>query len=261
MVFSSDDAFTFPVGTAMVKHFELATAEDVMSRIETRVLLHQRDGWHGYTYAWNTEGTDADLVPDAGADLVITVNEAGATRQQTWRLPSRSQCVSCHTAAAGRVLGVVARQLNRDFAFPLRVDNQLRTWNHIGLFTTDIGGAAQYDAMRDPHDATASLDDRARAYIDSNCAMCHRPAGGTPVDLDLRWATASASMQLFGVPAVTPVPGHAGMRAVVGDPGASDLWLRIDRRDAFGMPPLLSSLVDEQAVLLLADWITLGPQR
>lgn len=261
MVFTADDAFTFPIGTALVQHFELATAPAVITRIETRVLLHQIDGWHGYTYRWNAAGSDADLVPDAGASIVLTVSDAGGTRQQTWLLPSRTECLSCHGAAAGRVLGVVARQLNRDFAFPLRVDNQLRTWNHIGLFTTDIGAATSYAAMRDPHDATASVDDRARSYLDSNCATCHRPAGPTPVDLDLRWATAGASMQLFGVAAATPVPGGSGLRAILGNAAGSDLWLRVDRRDLFGMPPLASTLVDEQAVQLLGDWIALGPAR
>jgi uncharacterized repeat protein (TIGR03806 family) len=257
MVFTADDAFTFPTGTALVKHFELATAPGVTTRVETRVLLHQTDGWRGYTYRWNVAGTDADLVAAAGENLVLTVNGS----PQTWRLPSRAECVTCHTAAAGRVLGIVARQVNRDFAFPLRVDNQLRTWNHLGLFTTDIGAAGAYVAMRDPLDVTANADDRARAYLDTNCAMCHRPAGPTPVDLDLRYATAGSAMQLFGIAAAAPVPGGGGLRALVGDPAASDLWLRMNRRDVYGMPPLASSVIDTQAVDLLADWITLGPAR
>ncbi|HEU4418099.1 MAG TPA: hypothetical protein VFT55_04125, partial [Planctomycetota bacterium] len=239
---------TFPVGTALVKHFELGP-----TRVETRVLLHQIDGWHGYTYRWNAAGTDADLVGAAGENITVG--------QQAWRLLSRTECLSCHTAAAGRVLGVVARQLNRDFAFPLLVDNQLRTWNHIGLFTTNIGAATAYAALRDPHDVAASLDDRARSYLDSNCAHCHRPGGPTPVDIDLRWATAGVSMQLFGVAASVPVPGGSGTRASVGNPGGSDLVLRMNRRDLYGMPPLASSLVDAQAVQLLGDWITAGPAR
>lgn len=257
--FSAGDAYEFPIGTALVKHFELQVAPGTVRRLETRVLLHHESGWHGYTYRWNDGGTDADLVDTAGADLVLTIQEGSATRQQTWHFPSRAECLSCHTAAAGRVLGIRTPQLNRSFAYPLRTANQLLTWNHIGLFTTDIGAASAYAAYVDPRDANATLDDRARTYLDVNCSQCHRPNGPVPVDLDLRFGVASAAMQAFGIAATNAVPGGSGLRITTGDHVASDLWQRMGRRDAFGMPPLGSSLVDADALDLLAAWIDAGP--
>ncbi|MBL8729000.1 MAG: PQQ-dependent sugar dehydrogenase [Planctomycetes bacterium] len=249
----------FPVGTALVKHFELEVAPGTMRRVETRVLLHQESGWQGYTYRWDAGGVDADLVGDAGDSAVIDVVDGNGPRQQTWTFPSRAACLSCHTAAAGRVLGLTTAQLNRPFAFPLRVDNQLRTWDHIGLFTTDLGDPSSLAALADPHDATAPLAERARAWLDVNCANCHRPGGPTPVDLDLRAAVPTASMRAVGVAATVPVPGGSGMRLVAGQHAASDLWQRVGRRDAFGMPPLGSGRVDDFGLDLLRQWIDAGP--
>jgi len=251
MQFHPTDAWTFPIGTALVKHFEIATTTGT-SRLETRVLLHQRTGWLGFSYRWNAQQTDASLVADGGETFAFD-----GSRQ--WTIPSRAACLQCHTQAAGRVLGVRTRQLNRTFAFPLQDDNQLRTWNHLGLFATDIGEASQYEAFAAPDAAEVDVSALARAYLDSNCSQCHRPLGPTPVDLDLRSDVAAAAMQLFGVTATTPLPGGSGLRGVAGDHTQSELWLRMQRRDAFGMPPLGSHVVDDVASQWIAQWIDGDP--
>lgn len=258
MHFDATAAFDLPVGSVLVKHFEIAVPGG-RRRLETRVLMHHQGGWQGFTYVWNSLGTDADLML-AGGDVSFTaLAPSGAVRQQAWHYPSQAECNNCHTAAAGHVLGLRAAQLNRDFAYPARGDNQLRAWNHIGLFSQDIGAADQYEAMPDPADATAPLARRARAWLASNCAQCHRPGGGTPVDLDLRFELASADLHAIGVAAATPVGGAAsGVRITAGDKGQSDLWLRLQRRDGYGMPPLGSSVVDDAAVALIGAWIDAG---
>ena len=53
MSFSASGNWQFPVGTVLVKHFELEVPPGVMRRIETRVLLRHECGWEGYTYRWN----------------------------------------------------------------------------------------------------------------------------------------------------------------------------------------------------------------
>ncbi|MFO1076118.1 MAG: PQQ-dependent sugar dehydrogenase [Planctomycetota bacterium] len=257
--FDATAAWSFAVGTVLVKHFEIATTTGVR-RLETRVLLRHESGWVGYTYRWNPAGTDADLVADAGDDTSFLVDDGqGGTRSQAWHFPSRAECLACHTAAAGHVLGVRTLQLNRDFAYPLRTDNQLAAWNHIGMFTTDLGDHTGYAAFADPADATAPIDARARAWLATNCAHCHRPAGPTAVDLDLRPDVAAAAMNLFGVAAASPVTGGTGLRAVAGQHASSDLWLRITRRDTFAMPPLGSSIVDDAGAALIAAWIDGDP--
>ena len=89
--------------------------------VETRLFMRHNDGnWAGYTYEWNAGGTDATRVVGGK-----TVQVAG----QTWEFPSEAQCLQCHTAAAGRTLGLEIGQLNGHFLYPQtgRTANQLTT--------------------------------------------------------------------------------------------------------------------------------------
>lgn len=259
--FHPTEAWTFPAGTVLVKHFELLTTSGPM-RLETRVLVLEDTGWHGYTYRWNAAQTDADLLAgaEAGTYEVPDAAAPGGTRMQTWAFPSRTDCLLCHTAAAGRVLGVRTRQLNRDFAYPAATDNQLRSWNHIALFTAGIGDHAGYEALPDPADGAAPLALRARSYLDANCANCHRPTGPPPTAIDLRYGIPLASMSLVEV---TPTQGDLGLvnaRIVAsGSKERSVLWERMRRTDATRMPPLASSVVHGAAVDLVGQWIDAGP--
>ncbi|MET0540696.1 MAG: PQQ-dependent sugar dehydrogenase [Variovorax sp.] len=240
--FSANGNWTFPVGTITVKHFELNG-----TRVETRVMVHRSDGWRGYTYRWRSDGQDADLVGDGGASATV----AG----QTWNFPSRGQCLQCHTAVTGRALGLNTRQFNGNHtsAATGRSDNQLRTLNHIGIFGSDIGAASQYGAVPNPTDASASIESRAKAYLDTNCSICHQPGGPTPVDMDLRYATSLSDMNIVGV----ATSQSAGTRIAAGNPGSSDLWQRVQSSDANRrMPPLGVQVVDQEAVQLLSTWIT-----
>ena len=259
--FSVDGAWAFPLGTITVKHFELPQAGGGVTRIETRLMVHRPDGWVGYTYRWREDQSDADLLQDGATATYDTVSPVtGANVRVNWTFPSQTQCLSCHTQATGRVLGLNTRQLNRGHAYAGsgRMDNQLRALNHIGLFEGDIGDASLYSALPDPADTRASLESRAKAYLDSNCSVCHRPGGTAPVGIDLRWSTSLADMNLMGAPAERPTTRGA-VRVAPGHHAASDLWRRAAATDATRMPPLGPSIPDEQALKLLADWIDSTP--
>jgi uncharacterized repeat protein (TIGR03806 family) len=261
IAFDATAPWAFPVGTVLVKHFEIDLPAGPPMRLETRVLMLRTTGWQGVTYRWNGAGTDADLL-QTGGDVTFMAQPPGeAPRQQTWHFPSEAECYQCHTVAAGRVLGIHTRQLNRSFQYPLTADNQLRSWNHIGLFTTDIGTAGQYGAFADPADPAASLAARARSWLAANCAQCHRPLGGTPVDLDLRFQTDPQDMHAISVASTVTVSGGSGTRITAGSKEQSDLWLRIGRRDGSRMPPVGSSVVDDAAVALIGAWIDGGAGR
>ena len=239
----------------LVKHFELDLAPGSVQRLETRVLIRQDSGWQGYTYRWNAQQTDANLL--AGAETAVFLVEdpqaPGGQRNQTWQFSSRADCLTCHTSASGRVLGIRTRQLNRDFSYPSVSDNQLRAWNHVNLFTTDIGDQEQYDALPDPADAAAPTADRARAYLATNCAMCHLPNGPTPVNIDLRFGIPSAQMNTHNVAA-----SSGGIRLTPGTKETSVMWQRLGLLDNLRMPPLASNLVDADARTLIGLWIDQG---
>jgi uncharacterized repeat protein (TIGR03806 family) len=236
--FHPTEAWDFPVGTVIVKHFELGGR-----RVETRVLVHATGGWQGFSYKWNAAQDDADLLPGS-----LTENIDG----QDWYFPSRADCLTCHNATAGAVLGIRTKQLNRDFDYPTLTDNQLRSWRHIQLFTADIGTYTRYEALADPADTEASTDDRARAYLQGNCGFCHLPNGPTPVDMDLRHGVPIAQMRIVGVPAVA-----GGIRVDPGSSATSLLWERMSARGLAQMPPLATNVVDTAGADLLALWIDL----
>ncbi|MBN8281208.1 MAG: hypothetical protein J0M16_11405, partial [Gammaproteobacteria bacterium] len=108
-----------------------------------------------------------------------------------------------------------------------------------------------------PADGSAALAERARAYLHTNCAQCHRPGGPTPSSLDFRATTALAATNACDAP---PQAGDLGItdgRIIApGDPARSVLLARIGRRDAAGMPPLGSNVPDGEGVALLAAWVS-----
>ncbi|HEY6598767.1 MAG TPA: hypothetical protein VIZ30_05625, partial [Pseudomonadales bacterium] len=259
VTFSATGAWTFPVGTVIVKHFEMEMADgdpNSARRLETRVLTREASGWLGFTYRWNAAETDADLLASRETEL-LTINTAGGgTRTQLYEYPSRTDCLQCHTEAAGFVLGLSTRQLNRDFDYGAVTDNQLRTLSHINYFGTDITPTSQYGAYPALDNENFSIALRARAYLAVNCAQCHRPGGPTPVNLDLRFDTSDTAMNAIDVSPQAGDLGIAGARIIArGSRTNSVLWQRMQRLDGTRMPPLSSHHVDQAGLTVVGAWI------
>src|SRR6185312_11806358 len=134
-------AWTLPEGSVLVQTLSLDRLDDsdrpARKRIETRLLVRQQGEWTGYSYRWNAAQTDAELVPAAGGAEELEVPDPaspGGRREQTWRFPARTECLTCHSRAAGFMLAFTPLQLDRDRDYGGVVDNQLRTLEHIGVF-------------------------------------------------------------------------------------------------------------------------------
>jgi len=244
---NAQDDWEFPAGTVLVKNFR-----EFGRLIETRHLMRHPDGvWAGYTYEWNATETEATRVRGGGG-----ANVGG----RLWTFPDEAECMRCHTVVAGLALGPETSQMNRDFTYPQtgRTHNQLETFDVISMFASPLqGDPATLPAMPNPMDASADLDDRARAYLHTNCAQCHRPGGPTPVNIDLRYTTFLADTNVCGV---TPTSGDLGinMAEIIspGDAGRSVLVARMDDRlNDTAMPPLTSNIIDTEGVALVTDWI------
>jgi hypothetical protein len=179
---------------------------------------------------------------------------------QDWIFPSEAQCLVCHTAAAGRSLGLETAQLNGNLLYPVtgRSANQIVTLNAIQALSPPITAEpSALPAMPDPEGTSGTLTERARAWLHTNCAFCHRPGGPTPSDMDLRYTTTLAATNSCDV---QPQAGDLGLpnaRIVApGAPGSSVLLARIGQRNtAEAMPPFASNLVDAQGVQLISAWI------
>jgi uncharacterized repeat protein (TIGR03806 family) len=255
--------WTFPDETVLVKSFALELeADHPASRrwIETRLLTRQDGEWVGYSYLWNDEQTDATLVETAGTDREFSIRQSSvdgsaSERRQTWHYPGRAECMVCHSRAANYVLGLSDLQMNKDHDYGGRVDNQLRTLEHLELLKL-AKPPGQLDKLVDPYDESADLDARARSYLHANCSQCHVAAGGGNAQIELEFATPRDKMKLFGVPPVHHKYDLPDARLIApGAPERSVLLERVARRGAGQMPPLATSLVDRAAVKLLSDWI------
>lgn len=135
--FTSKWGWTFPDLTVMVKSFSLELEEgNPASRrfVETRFMTRQQGEWIGYSYLWNDDQTDAVLVSKEGTDREYVIKGKQGERKQVWHYPSRTECMVCHTRAAAFVLGLSTVQMNKDHDYGGIVDNQLRAFDHIGLF-------------------------------------------------------------------------------------------------------------------------------
>lgn len=167
--FTPQGAWQFPDGTVLVKSFALETIEgDPASRrwIETRLLTRQQGEWVGYSYAWNEQQTDAELVAAGGADrdFAIAGKDQAKGRVQPWRYPSRAECMTCHSRAAGFVLGLSTLQMNKPHAYGDMIDNQLQALERAGLLRVDWVAEAK-QAVRQEAAARGLQGPELNAYL------------------------------------------------------------------------------------------------
>lgn len=259
MTFSPAGNWLFPTGTVWVKHFALELTNGVPAsarRLETRLLVQGANGGYGITYRWGDSTTNASLVPEAGLDetFVVYNPNGSALRTQTWRYPSRVECLQCHTPAAGFALGFSTAQLNRGFNYGGAATNQIAAFRDAGYFSNTVAGLYTLPALAHPTNSAVSLEYRARSWLAANCSACHLP-GGTQMAL---WdARSSTPTYLAGI-VDGPLANETGPGRVIA-PGSlvnSAILTRISTIGAGRMPPIASSQVDTQAVALLSAWIT-----
>lgn len=265
--FSAEGEWKFPAGTVFVKTFELpldAAQPQRMRRLETRLLVRDRDGGvYGVTYKWRADLGDADLLP-AGASEDITVRDAnGAPRTQAWHYPSREDCLTCHNSHTPGQLGPRTRQLNRELRYPDgRTENQLRRWNRLGLFSEALREEdfSSFPALARSDDTSRSIEDRARSYLDANCAHCHRP-GGTVANFDARYSTPLAQQRIIDGPVLIDQGVDRARVVSPHDPWRSVMIMRVDTNDDLRMPPLARNTIDRRGVELMRQWVQSLPGR
>ncbi|QDT48451.1 Soluble aldose sugar dehydrogenase YliI precursor [Symmachiella dynata] len=228
--------------------------------IETRLLTRQEGEWMAYTYMWNDAGDDADLVGRDGMDRKFQIRDAAepkGVRQQTWRYAARTECMGCHSRAAKWVLGLNTLQMNRDYDFGAVTDNQIRAWDHIGMFKeSPKKSIGELPKLSNPYDESAELNARARSYLHANCSHCHVSDGGGNAKMELEFTSDEKKANIFNIP-----PNHGnfsinnGQLIAKGAPERSVILYRLSKLGQGRMPVLGSAVVDEEALKLFREWV------
>lgn len=286
--YTAEGAFEFPVGTVVSKTFYyprvpgVSADSEVVARsnsagefrdgaldlnqvrlIETRLLVRRQDGWIALPYVWNAEQTEAKLM--RGGELVaLSLQDADGSRESaTYQVPDQNQCGGCHgtdiKSKALQPIGLKARHLNRDFDYPGGRANQLAQWQRLGYLREAPAPAAAPHAADWRDSARASLDARARAYLDINCGHCHSAKG--PGNTSGLWLDAATDEPLRLGRCKLPIAAGKGTGdhrhdIVPGDPDASILVYRMDSDDPSAMMPEVGrSVVHREGVTLIREWI------
>ena len=243
------------------------------SKVETQLLHFDGDNWNAYSYRWNEEQTDAELVKAGGAEQMLLIRDEKAPkgrRQQTWRFASRAECLRCHNSWCGYVLGFSAAQLDRLARFRIETvviageppseprlikDNPLHELVQAGLFdrTPQTNNASRLYPLQDP---IADLGARARSWLHVNCSHCHREHAGGAVLSFMNYDWPLEKLNLVGA---RPMQGTFGIQdakvVAAGDPYRSVLYYRISKLGKGHMPYLGSRLIDQRGTGLIHDWI------
>lgn len=262
--YDGSEVLDFPVGTTIIKTFYYPTdfRDPAKGRrlMETRLLVRNESGWKALEYVWSDEQTDALLEVAGDRKPVTYVDADGRTRTQEYVIPNLNQCKSCHNRNEVLMpIGPTARQLNGEMAYADGSENQLTHWQKTGLLT---GLPALPDVPRAPvwnDPTTGSLTDRARIYLDINCAHCHR-ADGPANTSGLLLSVHEQNPTTWGL-RKTPVAAGRGSGnrrhdIVPGHPDESILVYRMESTDpGVMMPEVARKLPHREGIALIREWI------
>jgi uncharacterized repeat protein (TIGR03806 family) len=285
--YSADKAFEFPVGTILSKTFyypRTGAADAVLKTddpepgspaagldlsrvrlVETRLLVRRADGWTVLPYVWNADQSEARLERTGDEKALDLVDAQGHGQKFTYVVPNENQCASCHVTnlKSGEFtpLGPKARNLNRTLAYTDGSENQIARWVRAGFLTGVPAG--ELPRAADWRDVQQPIAERARTYLDVNCAHCHQ-AGGTASNTSLRLDALGPADWSLGLckPSVAAGKG-TGDRIhdiVPGKPDESILPFRArEPEGGVMMPELGRSTVHQEGVQLIRDWIASMP--
>ncbi len=262
--------WSFPEGAVLVQTLSLPQQggdQGTSRRIETRLLTKQKGTWAGYSYIWNDAQDDATLAPPEGKEIQLASGNAKSrgddSALQTWRVPSRTECMSCHSRQANFILGLSELQADCDQKHDGVVMSQLCALEQLKVIDRiDPPLSPDRPRLVNPYDVSQDLDARARSYLHVNCSSCHIETGGGNSRIRLSIERQREEMQLVDVFPQHETFGLTDARLVAsGEPKRSILYQRMSRRGPGQMPPRGTQRIDHEAVKLIHDWIAQLPSQ
>lgn len=259
------ETMDFPEGAILIKNFyypaDFRKPEGERRIIETRLLINEGVEWKAQTYVWN-EAQDEAYLEVAGEHVDISwVHFDGTEKQLNYSVPTQNQCKGCHSKS-GKLnpIGPTSRQLNKQYKYVDASANQLNYWIEQGILSDLHKDVAELEAVPLWEDSeSGTLEQRARAYLDINCAHCHSakgPANTSGFFLDY-YQERKTALGVFKSP-VAAGRGSGGLKYDIypGKPDSSIILFRMNSEDpGIMMPEVGKKLVHKEGVDLIRDWI------
>lgn len=255
--------FDFPVGTVISKTFTIqadlrddTAAEEL---IETRLLIRRKEGWVALPYIWDQDKMDATLTVTGGTQMVSWIDINGDPQSTDYVIPNSNNCENCHGEDGIQPIGPKARLLNKELTYTDGAANQIDHWSELGILSGAPGDTSSIDTIPLWGDTMADLDDRARGYMDINCAHCHSETGAADTTgLFLDYAREFGTEVGECKPPVAAGDGAGDMAYAIvpGDADASIVPFRMDSNELdIAMPEIGRSIIHTEGVALIRDWI------
>lgn len=252
---TADGTIEFPVGTVLFKSFGWPD-HNGGKPVETRLLIHRKAGWTALPYIWDADGKDATLALGGRRVPVTFKSPDGETHSIRYAVPNKNQCKECHSKnGVIEPIGPKMRNVRVDLigtqeAPPIRVR---------GIPARSVAMPIWDDR------ASGTVAQRARAYLDVNCAHCHNPAGSASNSgLFLRWTDDPAGVNYgIGKRPTAAGRGSGGMDFAIapGDAAHSFMIYRLESTDpGIAMPEVGRSTVHKEGAALLRQWIAEMPK-
>ena len=261
--YKAQGVLDFPTGTLIVKNFYYSADQRSLGKdiniMETRLLIHEADGWKAMTYVWKEDQSDAVLEIAGDQKQVKFINSQGLAQEVRYVVPNQNQCKGCHNSNDKMMpIGPSIAQMNGDYHFKTGKQNQIDYWKTHGILqSVPNSGLPKMAVWNDP--STVDVNARARAYLEINCAHCHRSDGPAQTS-GLYLTSYETNPTALGINK-TPVAAGNGSGGnfydiVPGDADASILLYRMKTKaPGERMPELGRNLVHEEGVVLIQEWI------
>lgn len=254
----------FPDSTIIIKNFAYNNEQHEKIMIETRMLVKDPADhkWKVMDYLWNKEQTDA-VKHITGAKIPMTLLDDDGNKISTvYQVPNTNDCKRCHVSS-GMLTPIGPKARNLNFVATGQSENQLQHWASLGGIA-GLPALNEITALPDwKDDKHFTLDQRARAYIDVNCAHCHNATGdASNTGLYLEYEQTDASHLGILKEPVSAGGGAGGMNydIIPGDAQHSIFAYRMNSAEpGTAMPELARTIIHKEGVKLIVDWINHMP--
>ena len=211
-------------------------------------------------YIWNEDQNEAILSLAGSRRNISWIHYGGEPMNLLYSIPNINQCKSCHVHNnILKPIGPKIRNLNNDFVYLDGKMNQLKKWILQGILMPINNFEILPRTVNYENHEDGTINERARAWLDINCAHCHQKGGPAETSgLFLNWEVNDIRSLGVNKPPIAAGRGSGNRKynIVPGYPEKSILEFRINSTDpGIMMPELSRKLIHKEGLELIRAWI------